>query len=79
MRENMKREIINVANDINFKGWAVLASSPKLWRAVMPLNKLANLIPLDLFKVGPLGRWLKTRTLPKFKGGNFRKWFSKNG
>lgn len=79
MRDKMKREKIKVANDINFKGWAVLASSPKLWRTVMPLNKLANLIPLDLFKVGPLGRWLKTRTLPKFKGGNFRKWFSKNG
>lgn len=79
MRDKMKREKIKVANDINFKGWAVLASSPKLWRTVMPLNKLANLIPIDLFKVGPLGRWLKTRTLPKFKGGNFRKWFSKNG
>lgn len=79
MRDKMKRENMKVANDINFKGWAVLASSPKLWRTVMPLNKLANLIPLDLFKVGPLGRWLKTRTLPKFKGGNFRKWFSKNG
>lgn len=79
MRDKMKREKMKVANDINFKGWAVLASSPRLWRAVMPLNKLANLIPLDLFKVGPLGRWLKTRTLPKFKGGNFRKWFSKNG
>lgn len=79
MRDKMKREKMKVANDINFKGWAVLASSPKLWRTVMPLNKLANLIPIDLFKVGPLGRWLKTRTLPKFKGGNFRKWFSKNG
>lgn len=79
MRDKMKREKMKVANDINFKGWTVLASSPRLWRAVMPLNKLANLIPLDLFKVGPLGRWLKTRTLPKFKGGNFRKWFSKNG
>ena len=79
MRDKMKREKMKVANDINFKGWAILASSPKLWRIVMPLNKLANLIPLDLFKVGPLGRWLKTRTLPKFKGGNFRKWFSKNG
>ncbi len=79
MRDKMKREKMKVANDINFKGWAVLASSPKLWRTVMPLNKLANLIPLELFKVGPLGRWLKTRTLPKFKGGNFRKWFSKNG
>ena len=79
MRDKVKKEHAKVANDINFKAWAILASSPKLWRLVMPFNKLANLIPLNLFKIGPLGRWLKTRTLPKFNGGKFRKWFSKNG
>ena len=79
MRDKVKKEHAKVANDINFKAWAILASSPKLWRLAMPFNRLANLIPLNLFKVGPLGRWLKTRTLPKFNGGKFRKWFSKNG
>ena len=68
-----------MTNDINFKGWAILASSPRLWRLCMSMNKLANFFPLDIVKFGPLGRWLKSRTLPKFKGGNFRKWFSKNG
>ena len=79
MRDKMKKEKMKVANDINFKGWAILASSPRLWRICMPMNKLANLFPLDIVKFGPLGRWLKSRTLPKFRGGNFRKWFSKNG
>lgn len=79
MRDKVKKEHAKVANDINFKAWAILASSPKLWRLAMPFNRLANLIPLNLFKIGPLGRWLKTRTLPKFNGGKFRKWFSKNG
>ena len=79
MRDKVKKENAKVANDINFKAWAILASSPKLWRLAMPFNRLANLVPLNLFKVGPLGRWLKTRTLPKFNGGKFRKWFSKNG
>ena len=79
MRDKVKKEKVKVANDINFKAWAILASSPKLWRLAMPFNRLANLVPLNLFKVGPLGRWLKTRTLPKFNGGKFRKWFSKNG
>ena len=79
MRDKVKKENAKVANDINFKAWAILASSPKLWRLTMPFNRLANLVPLNLFKVGPLGRWLKTRTLPKFNGGKFRKWFSKNG
>ena len=79
MRDKVKKEHAKVANDIDFKAWAILASSPKLWRLTMPLNRLANLVPLNLFKIGPLGRWLKTRTLPKFNGGKFRKWFSKNG
>ncbi len=79
MRDKMKKGKMKVANDINFKGWAILASSPRLWRLCMSMNKLANLFPLDIVKFGPLGRWLKSRTLPKFRGGNFRKWFSKNG
>ncbi len=79
MRDKMKKDHAKVANDINFKGWAILASSPKLWRFAMPFNRLANLVPLNAFKIGPLGRWLNTRTLPKFNGGKFRKWFSKNG
>ncbi len=79
MRDEAKRRHCKVANDINFKAWAILATSPKIWRLGVPMNKLANLFPLDLFKVGPLGRWLKSRTLPKFKGGEFRKWFKKNG
>jgi len=79
MRDLVKRGHFKVPNDINLKAWAFLASSPKLWRFGVPFNKLANFIPLDLFKFGPLGRWLKTRTLPKFRGGDFRKWFKKNG
>ena len=43
--------------------------------AAVPLNRLANLLPVDSLRIGPLGRWLKTRTLPKFRGGEFRKWF----
>ena len=79
MRDKIKKAQIPVPNDINFKPWAFFASSPKLWRTLMPLNKIANLFPLDAIKIGPLGRWLKFRTLPKFNGGDFRKWFNKNG
>ncbi len=79
MRDKMKNEHAKVANDINFKGWAILASSPKLWRLAMPFNRLANYIPLNSLKIGPLGRWIRTRKLPKLNCGKFRKWFSKNG
>ena len=79
IRDNIKKAQIPVPNNINFKPWAFFASSPKLWRTLVPLNKIANLFPLDAIKIGPLGRWLKFRTLPKFNGGDFRKWFNKNG
>ena len=79
MRDKIKRAHVPVPNDINFKAWAFLATSPKLWRALIPLNKLANFLPLNAIKIGPMGRWLKSRTLPKLRGGNFRKWFKKNG
>ena len=79
MRDKIKKAQIPVPNDINFKPWAFFASSSKLWRALLPLNRIANLAPLDAIKFGPLGRWLKFRTLPKFNGGDFRKWFKKNG
>ena len=79
MRDLVKTKSLKVANDIGFKPWSAVASSPKVWRAAVPLNRLANLLPIDSLRIGPLGRWLKTRTLPKFRGGEFRKWFTKNG
>lgn len=79
MRDEVKRRHCKVPNDIGFKAWAVLATSPKLWKFGVPFNKLANFMPIDKFRFGPLGRWLKARKLPKFKGGEFRKWFKKNG
>ena len=79
MRDLVKTKSLKVANDIGFKPWSAVASSPKVWRASVPLNRLANLLPVDSIRIGPLGRGLKTRTLPKFRGGEFRKWFKKNG
>lgn len=79
MRDKVKSEKIAVPNDINFTLWAWFASSPKLWNFFLPFGKLANFLPLSLARVGPLGRWLKGRSLPKLNCGNFRKWFRKNG
>ena len=78
MRDLAKTKHCKVPNDINFAPFSFLATRPKLWRALVPLNRLANFLPLGAVKFGPLGRWLKTRTLPSFRGGLFRKWF-KNG
>jgi len=79
MRDYAKRSGAKVPNDINMKPFAFLASSPRLWRLGVPLNRLANYLPLHSLGFGPLGRWFKSRTLPKFNGGKFREWFKKNG
>ncbi len=79
MRDMVKSKRLKVPNDVGFKAWAVLASSPRLWRIAVPFNKIANFLPKSLMKIGPAGRWLKARTLPKLKGGQFRKWMKKNG
>ena len=54
--------------------WAFLATRPKAWRAMMQAANLANLVPLNLMPVPPLMRWLGSRELPKFRGGEFRSW-----
>lgn len=79
MRDEAKKRHCKVPNDVGFKAWAVLATSPKLWKWGVPMNKFANFMPVDKMRFGPLGRWLKARKLPKFNGGTFRKWFKKNG
>ncbi len=79
LRDTLKRNGAKVPNDINFLPWSLLASSPKIWRLVIPLNKIANFLPLKFARFGTLGRWIKSRTLPKLRGGEFRKWLKKNG
>lgn len=54
--------------------WAFLATRPHAWRAAMLAANLANLVPLKLMPVPPLMRWLGSRELPGFRGGEFRSW-----
>lgn len=56
--------------------WAFLATRPKAWRATMQVANLANLVPMNLMPVPPLMRWLGSRELPKFRGGEFRSWMT---
>jgi L-lactate dehydrogenase complex protein LldF len=54
--------------------FAKLASSPMLWRFAMKSNKFMNLVPLEKLPLPYLQPWLKTRTLPEWRGGEFRSW-----
>ncbi len=56
-------------------GFAVLGSHPLLWRAAMTFGVAKDFVPmLEKLPVPYLGAWLKTRTLPKWRGGKFRAW-----
>lgn len=54
--------------------WAFLATRPRAWRAAMAASPAANLAPIDLVPFPPLQRWTGSRDLPRFRGGEFRRW-----
>jgi len=56
------------------EGFALLGSHPLIWRAAMTFGAAKDYLPLDKMPVPYLGPWLKTRTLPKWRGGKFRSW-----
>ncbi len=56
-------------------GFAILGSHPLLWRAAMTFGAVKDYVPmLDKMPVPYLHAWLKTRTLPEWRGGKFRAW-----
>jgi L-lactate dehydrogenase complex protein LldF len=55
-------------------GFALLASQPALWKSSLLAGRAMNYFPLDLIPVPPLSSWTAQRTLPEFRGGEFRKW-----
>jgi L-lactate dehydrogenase complex protein LldF len=57
------------------EGFAILGSHPLIWRSAMTFGVVKDFVPLlDKMPVPYLGAWLKTRTLPKWRGGKFRSW-----
>ncbi|MFI5358277.1 MAG: lactate utilization protein B [Opitutales bacterium] len=54
--------------------WALLASRPAGWKAALFGGKLLNHLPTSLLPIPALRAWEKMRTLPAWRGGEFRKW-----
>lgn len=54
--------------------WALLASQPLAWKACLIAGKAMNHIPTKLIPVPALRAWDEKRSLPKWRGGEFRKW-----
>jgi L-lactate dehydrogenase complex protein LldF len=54
--------------------WAILATQPAAWRAALAAGRLLNHVPASLIPIPALRSWESKRDLPKWRGGEFRKW-----
>ncbi len=55
-------------------GWAVMASQPAAWKFALIGGKIIDHLPHKFIPVPALQAWTGKRTLPDWKGGEFRKW-----
>jgi hypothetical protein len=51
-----------------------MASSPSIWKTALFGGKMIDLVPHKLVPVPALHAWAEKRTLPKWQGGEFRRW-----
>jgi L-lactate dehydrogenase complex protein LldF len=77
LRDKAKREKIHSPGAPPMSPFATLATSPSLWRTAMTMSKAMNHLPIQVAPVKPLQEWLGQRTLPDWRGGDFRKWFNR--
>ncbi|MBX3750661.1 MAG: iron-sulfur cluster-binding protein [Opitutaceae bacterium] len=54
--------------------WALLASQPTAWKAALTGGYIMNYLPTKLLPIPPLRAWEDSRTLPAWRGGEFRRW-----
>jgi len=76
LRDKAKQEKVYSPGALPMSPFATLATSPSVWRTAMNMSKAMNHLPIHMTPLKPLQEWLNQRTLPAWKGGNFRKWMS---
>jgi len=74
LRNRAKQEHLPSPGTPPMAPFALLASSPILWRTAMKAGAAMNVIPHGMIPVPALQDWLKLRTLPAWRGGKFRTW-----
>ena len=77
LREKGKREGAPLASvgTPPMGAWALLASQPTAWKAALWGGKAMNYLPTKLIPVPALRAWEDKRSLPEWRGGEFRSWF----
>ncbi|MFW5883597.1 MAG: lactate utilization protein B [Verrucomicrobiota bacterium] len=62
-------------NTPSFGLWSIAASQPAAWKAGLRFGHAMNIAPHAVLNAAPPARsWQATRKLPRFRGGEFRKW-----
>ncbi len=81
LRDKGKREgaSLAAAGTPPMGAWSVLATQPAVWKTALFGGKIINYLPTKYLPVPPLRAWEKSRTLPKWRGGEFRKWMKERG
>jgi L-lactate dehydrogenase complex protein LldF len=74
LRNRAKEENVPSPGSPPMGAWALMASQPTAWKAALLGGKLLNFTPTKLIPVPALRAWEASRTLPKWRGGEFRKW-----
>jgi len=74
LRNRAKEEHLPSPGTPPMGGFALLATSPLLWRTAVTASRALNAVPLEKLPVPGLSDWLKVRTLPEWRGGKFRAW-----
>jgi L-lactate dehydrogenase complex protein LldF len=77
LRDRAKKEGVASPGTPPMGAWAILASQPGAWRAALFGGKLINHLPTRLLPIPALRAWENTRTLPQWRGGEFRKWLKR--
>jgi L-lactate dehydrogenase complex protein LldF len=74
LRDKAKRAHVPSPGTPPMGGWALLATRPTVWKAALAAGRIVNYLPTRLLPIPPLRAWERTRTLPKWRGGDFRRW-----
>ncbi len=78
LRDRAKQEGVPSPGTPPMGAWALLASQPAAWKAALFGGKVMNHIPTRLLPVPALRAWEQNRTLPEWRGGEFRRWLKRH-
>jgi L-lactate dehydrogenase complex protein LldF len=74
LRDKAKSEGVSSPGTPPMGAWGLLASQPLAWKAALAGGKLMNHIPTKLLPIPALRAWEQKRSLPEWRGGEFRRW-----